>query len=121
MAPLRTILAAAIAIITPHYQATAIDLDVDNASSIRHAASTIAYDLQAWYKNNQTDTEPTAVGTMPPPQYWWFAGAVWGAMMEYHAYTHDASYNDVITQALLAQVEPDWNFMPPAYFSQLGN
>lgn len=42
-------------------------------------------------------------------------------MIDYWAYTGDDSYNPTITQALLAQVGPNNNFMPPAYFSSLGN
>lgn len=42
-------------------------------------------------------------------------------MLNYFAYTGNPSYNEVITQALLAQVGPDSNFMPPAYFYSLGN
>lgn len=75
----------------------------------------------SWYQNNQSSTAETAIGTLPAPSYWWEAGAVWGAMIDYWAYTNDTSYNPTITQALLAQVGPDNNYMPPAYFSSLGN
>lgn len=75
----------------------------------------------SYYVNNATDTPVTAIGTLPAPLYWWEAGAVWGGMIDYWAYTKDTSYNPTITQALLAQVGPDWNYMPPAYFSSLGN
>lgn len=75
----------------------------------------------SYYTNNATDTPPTNVGTLPAPLYWWEAGAVWGGMIDYWAYTQDDSYNPTITQGLLAQVGPDWNYMPPAYHSSLGN
>jgi predicted alpha-1,6-mannanase (GH76 family) len=42
-------------------------------------------------------------------------------MIDYWAYSNDSSYNSVISQALLAQVGPDFNYMPPAYFTSLGN
>lgn len=75
----------------------------------------------SYYKNNQSDTDPTKVGTLPDPLYWWEAGAVWGGMVDYWAYTGDTSYVTTVQQALLAQVGPHNNFMPPAYFFSLGN
>lgn len=42
-------------------------------------------------------------------------------MIDYWAYTNDTSYNPTVSQALLAQVGPDNNYMPPAYYSSLGN
>jgi hypothetical protein len=100
---------------------TAINLDVNDTASIRGVATTLAYDLQSLYHNNQSDTPPQNIGTLDPPLYWWEAGAVWGAMIDYTTYTNDTSYNQVITQALLAQVGPDYNYMPPAFFTSLGN
>lgn len=42
-------------------------------------------------------------------------------MIDYWAYTNDTSYVPTVQQALLAQVGPDNNYMPPAYDSSLGN
>lgn len=91
------------------------------ADSIRTAASTIAYDMMSLYTTNATGTPPTAVGTLPAPLYWWEAGAVWGGLIDYATYSNDTSYNPTVTQALLAQVGPDNNYMPPAYYASLGN
>ncbi|EMF13272.1 glycoside hydrolase family 76 protein [Sphaerulina musiva SO2202] len=101
--------------------ATALDIDVDDPASIRAASQSLAFGLQSFYQNNMSNTASTAIGTLPAPLYWWQAGAMWGGMVDYWAYTNDSSYNAVITQALLAQVGPDWNYMPPAYFASLGN
>lgn len=38
---------------------------------------------------------------------------MFGQMVEYWYYTGDDTYNDVVMQALLAQVGPDNDFMPP--------
>lgn len=38
---------------------------------------------------------------------------MFGQMIEYWYYTGDSTYNDVITQGLLAQVGPDNDYMPP--------
>ena len=75
----------------------------------------------SFYKNNQSSTAVTDIGTFPKPLYWWEGGAVWGGMVDYWAYTGDTSYNPTITQGLLAQVGPDNNYMPPAFHSSLGN
>lgn len=42
-------------------------------------------------------------------------------MIDEWAYTNDSSYISTIQQALLAQVGPDSNYMPPAYDASLGN
>ena len=38
---------------------------------------------------------------------------MFGQMIEYWYYTGDATYNDVVTQGLLAQIGPHNDFMPP--------
>lgn len=77
---------------------------------MKSAASTIAYGLMSYYTGNQSGNEP---GLIPPPYYWWEAGGMWGGMIEYWYYTGGASYNDVITQALLAQASPTRDFLMP--------
>ncbi|KAM0716690.1 hypothetical protein Q7P37_008135 [Cladosporium fusiforme] len=99
----------------------ALNLDITSPSSIRNASSTLAFNLMSYYKTNQTGTPPENVGTLPQPLYWWQAGAMWGGLVDYWAYTNDSSYNSTITEALQAQVGPDDNYMPPAYFTSLGN
>lgn len=111
---------AAVAAVSIH-SVTTLDLDVKNSSSVNAAARTLSFAAQSWYTANQSGTPPEAIGTLPQPHYWWQAGALWGAMVDYWAYTNDTSYNTVTSQGLLAQVGPDWNYMPPAYFTSLGN
>lgn len=64
----------------------------------------------SYYKGNNTGM---AQGLLPDPYYWWEAGAMFGQMIEYWYYTGDSTYNDVVTQGLLAQVGPNNDFMPP--------
>ena len=78
--------------------------------SIRSAASSIAYGMMSYYVGNQTGKEP---GILYPPYYWWEAGAMWGGMVEYWHYTGDSSYNNVVAQAILAQISPTNDFMMP--------
>ena len=64
----------------------------------------------SYYKGNLTGMP---VGLLPDPYYWWEAGAMFDQMIHYWFYTGDTTYNDVTTQALLAQVGPENDFMPP--------
>jgi mannan endo-1,6-alpha-mannosidase len=43
------------------------------------------------------------------------------AFVDYWRYTNDSSYNDIVTQALLFQVGPNWDYMPPNQTSSEGN
>lgn len=99
----------------------ALLLDTGSPSSIRNASAALAFNLMSYYQTNQSDTPPQNVGTLPQPLYWWQAGAMWGGLVDYSWYTNDSSYDPTITQALQAQVGPDDNYMPPAYFASLGN
>lgn len=64
----------------------------------------------SYYKGNLTGMPQ---GLLPDPYYWWEAGAMFGQMIEYWYYTGDTTYNDVVTQGLLAQVGPSNDYMPP--------
>jgi mannan endo-1,6-alpha-mannosidase len=67
---------------------------------------------------NQTGGIP---GNLPPPYYWWEAGAMFGAMIDYWYYTGDTTYNDVTSQALLFQVGPNRDYMTPNQTKTTGN
>ena len=58
---------------------------------------------------------------LPPPHYWWQAGALMGSMLDYSHYTGDRSYDGVIARALLEQVGPNFDYMRPSHFGQEGN
>lgn len=60
-------------------------------------------------------------GNLPDPYYWWEAGAMFNAMVEYWYYTGDSQWNDITTQALLHQVGPEHNYMEPNQTRTLGN
>ena len=51
----------------------AIALDVRSRSSIKQAASTLAFDMVRYYTGNNTGDVP---GNLPSPYYWWEAGAM---------------------------------------------
>lgn len=97
---------------------TAIELDVTSPDSIKRAARIAADGMMTWYKGNVTGGIP---GLLPGPYYWWEAGAMFGALIDYWYYTGDTTYNDVTSEALLFQVGPDVNYMPPNQSKSLGN
>jgi mannan endo-1,6-alpha-mannosidase len=73
-----------------------------------------------YYTGNVTNT-PETIGLLPAPYYWWEAGAMWGAMLDYYHFTGDSTYNNITTQALLSQVGPLYDYMVPAQQKDEGN
>jgi len=76
--------------------------------------------MMKYYTGNITDTAQT-VGVLPAPYYWWEAGAMWGALLDYYHYTGDSTYNNITTQALLSQVGPLSDYMVPLHQKDEGN
>ncbi|KAI9819303.1 MAG: hydrolase 76 protein [Pycnora praestabilis] len=99
--------------------ATGIVLDVNNAASVKNATSIVARDLLKYYTGNITDG--ATIGILPGPYYWWEAGAMWGAMVDYYHFTNDATYNNVTMQALISQMGPGNDYMMPAQMFDEGN
>ena len=87
--------------------------------SIFDAASTVAHDLMSYYTGNQPGS--SSVGLLPPPYYWWEAGAMWGTMISYWAYTGDTTYNDEVGRAILSQAGPRNDFIMPNQVFDTGN
>ncbi|KAF8855286.1 mannan endo-1,6-alpha-mannosidase [Acephala macrosclerotiorum] len=111
----------ALAMLLPAAQiAGAVGLNVSDQASIQNAASTVAYGMMKYYTGNISNT-PSTVGVLPGPYYWWEAGAMWGALLDYYHYTGDDTYNNVTTQALYSQVGPDWDYMVPLHQKDEGN
>ncbi|ORY59758.1 cell wall glycosyl hydrolase [Pseudomassariella vexata] len=88
---------------------TAVDINWNSDTSIKDGAATIAYGLMKYYSGNNTGD---VAGNLPDPYYWWEAGAMFGTMVDYWAYTGDDTYVDVTFQALQHQVGDDDDFMP---------
>lgn len=66
--------------------------------------------MVSFYNGNETGQIP---GLLPGPYYWWEAGAMFGILIEYWYLTGDDTYNDLVTQAMLFQVGPYNDYMPP--------
>lgn len=109
---------ASATILASHHASAAITLDMSSIESIKQAAGTIAANMMQYYTGNQYGQTP---GLLPGPYYWWEAGAMFGAMVDYWYFTGDAQYNDLTTQALLWQVGPDNDYMPPNATKSEGN
>ncbi|OAX77967.1 hypothetical protein ACJ72_07728 [Emergomyces africanus] len=77
--------------------------------SIKAAAKILAKGLTSYYTGNRPGDVP---GNLPAPYYWWEAGAMFGALIDYWFYTGDDTYNAITTQAMLHQASEDRNFMP---------
>ncbi|KAK5072774.1 hypothetical protein LTR51_005415 [Lithohypha guttulata] len=89
--------------------ARSIVLDINNRESIVNATALLAHGVQELYDGNRTG------GTLGkwhyPPYYWWESGGAWGGMMQYWAWTRDESYNQVMMEALVSQLGPNYNFV----------
>jgi mannan endo-1,6-alpha-mannosidase len=103
--------------------AEGLTLDVTSQDSVKSVTSTLAYDMMSFYSGNQTGQTP---GLLPGPcastacYYWWEAGAMFGALINYWQYTGDSSYNSVVSQALQFQIGPDQNYNPPNQSKDMG-
>ncbi|KAF3766203.1 family 76 glycoside hydrolase [Cryphonectria parasitica EP155] len=98
--------------------ATAVDIDWTSESSIKAGAKTIAYGLMKYYTGNNTGDVP---GNLPDPYYWWEAGAMFGTMIDYWAYTGDTDYVNETFIAMQHQVGDDNDFMPTNQTKSEGN
>lgn len=89
--------------------ATTLELDLNDPNSIKNAAKSAAQGMMKWY------TDDTMVGgipgLLPGPYYWWEAGAMFGAIIDYWYYTGDDTYNDRTMKAMQFQIGPDDNYM----------
>ncbi|WEW59206.1 glycoside hydrolase family 76 protein [Emydomyces testavorans] len=74
--------------------------------------------MTAYYTGHRPGDVP---GNLPLPYYWWEAGAMFGALIDYWFYTGDDTWNEATMQALLHQASPTHNFMPPNQTKTEGN
>ncbi len=106
------------ALLYTQHATAAITRDISSQDSIKSAAKTIATGMMNIYTGMNPGDIP---GNLPAPYYWWEAGAMFGAMIDYWYFTGDTTWNAVTTQAMLHQVGPDNDFMPPNQTKTEGN
>jgi mannan endo-1,6-alpha-mannosidase len=97
---------------------SAITLNVDDPNSIKAAAKIAANGMMKYYTGDKPGDTP---GNLPQPYYWWEAGAMFGALIDYYYFTGDDTYNALTQQAMLHQTGPDRDFMPPNQTRTEGN
>ncbi|ORY14542.1 glycosyl hydrolase family 76-domain-containing protein [Clohesyomyces aquaticus] len=102
----------------------AYDLDTKSTDSIKSTAKTLADGIVKLY---QANPEGSPIGIFngkdggSTKYFWWEAGAVWNAMVEYAYLTGDTAHNGLVSDALVAQLG-DYNaFMPANQTKTLGN
>ncbi|PYI11042.1 mannan endo-1,6-alpha-mannosidase [Aspergillus sclerotiicarbonarius CBS 121057] len=96
----------------------AIDYDLDNPASIKAALHSIATQMLTHYTGNLPGDNP---GNLPDPYYWWEAGAMFSALIDYWYLTSDPSFNNLTLQALTWQAGPSGSFMPANQTRTEGN
>ncbi|TGZ85123.1 mannan endo-1,6-alpha-mannosidase [Ascodesmis nigricans] len=97
----------------------AYDLDPDDPKSVKYVAGRVAQKLMEFYPGENPGRIPGLFDY--PPYYWWEAGAVFGALVDYWYYTGDTTYNGPTTRALIHQAGPGKNYMPHNQTSAMGN
>lgn len=96
---------------------------IGSDGEIRATAKQLAADLLAYYHGNESGQTPGILPGPPPAgdYYWWEGGALWGTMIDYWHLTGDTTYNNIVMQAMLWQVGPGQDYMPPNVTASLGN
>ncbi|KAJ6446824.1 glycoside hydrolase family 76 protein [Purpureocillium lavendulum] len=89
--------------------AAAYELDPNSTESVTTIAKQMAEDMLSYYTGDKPGGTP---GLLPDPYYWWEAGAMMGALVDYWYYTKDEEYNDLVTKGLLFQVGDTNDYMP---------
>ncbi|KAB5572795.1 glycoside hydrolase [Coniochaeta sp. 2T2.1] len=96
---------------------------ISDSASIKASAKQLAADLVAYYHGNEIGQTPGILPGPPPAgdYYWWEGGAMWGTLIDYWHLTGDDTYNKITTEAMLWQVGPGEDYMPPNVTASLGN
>jgi mannan endo-1,6-alpha-mannosidase len=74
--------------------------------------------MVSYYYGNTTAGIP---GLLGDPYYWWEAGAMFSALIDYWYYTGSTEYNAITTQAMLHQRGAHFDYEPENQTKSLGN
>lgn len=96
----------------------AYTLDLGSTGSLKSVASSMTDDMMSFYEGHKPGGTP---GLLPLPYYWWEAGALMGALVDYWYYTGDTKWNEITQEGLLFQVGPNNDYMPPNQTRTEGN
>lgn len=98
-----------------------IQLDTTNPASIKAAAAQVAKDMMSTYYAGDKTVGTQLPYLLPDPYFWWEAGAMYGGLVDYWAYTGDSTYNTQVGNAIVSQASPTNDFMLEAQRFDLGN
>ncbi|KAL4912664.1 glycosyl hydrolase family 76-domain-containing protein [Aspergillus aurantiobrunneus] len=87
-------------------------------ASVKKACQAIAKNMLSHYTGYRPGDVP---GNLPDPYYWWEAGAMFNAMIDYWAFTGDGQWNEITTQALVWQAGESGAFLPANQSRTEGN
>lgn len=92
----------------------ALDVDPDDPTSLKNAASNAAYNMMTYYHGNESGQIPGKLeGT------WWEGGALFMTLIQYWHWTGDDTYNDLVTTGMIWQGGENGDFFPANYSNYL--
>lgn len=91
---------------------------IKKKDSVKSTAKKVAKNMLSYYTGMNPGDNP---GNLPDPYYWWEAGAMFTALIDYWYFTGDDSWNDITTQAIIWQAGDDGTFMPSNQTRTEGN
>ncbi|KAL9616208.1 MAG: hypothetical protein Q9160_008898 [Pyrenula sp. 1 TL-2023] len=119
--PRPTLIASALVFSAQIYLSNAqdphLELNLNDLSSIKKAASTISSDLAGYVPTDPFD----GIGLLPEEYPFWVSAAYWNGLLDNAYMTGNHGYNNISTQALLAQRGPNDDFMPLNQTKNEGN
>ncbi|KAJ5226166.1 hypothetical protein N7468_007391 [Penicillium chermesinum] len=96
----------------------AVQMNIDDEHSIKAASKKVALNMMSYYTGMNPGDNP---GNLPDPYYWWEAGAMFNALIDYWFYTGDDTWNDITQQGMLWQAGDNMAFMPNNQTKTEGN
>ncbi|KAK6436953.1 hydrolase 76 protein [Oleoguttula sp. CCFEE 5521] len=94
----------------------AIQVDVSSIQSITDASKLVAASVVNRYRNSST-----IPGLFDQPYYFWEGGLAWDSLVYYWAQTGDATYNELVAEAMRFQLGDNLDYMPPNQTKSEGN
>ncbi|GME22881.1 Glycoside hydrolase family 76 [Neofusicoccum parvum] len=98
----------------------ALDLPTNDADALSLAVKQVSNGVLTFYDRDSNETQD-GIGIFPDPYYWWESGVAWDSLVNYWYLTGDASHNELVQSALIAQTGTDDDFMPLNQTKSLAN
>ncbi|KAJ5721392.1 Six-hairpin glycosidase [Penicillium malachiteum] len=93
----------------------AITVNIDDLSSLKSAAKTVASDMITYYNDRASNNIPGKLDDT-----WWEGGSMFMILIQYWFLTGDTQFNNVVQDGMYWQKGDD-NFFPSNYSQYLGN